>query len=135
MPKTLNIGLIGVGRLGAVYARYFLGSIAHARLSAVSDVNEKALQAFADDNDISRYCRLYLFRDAAGLYHAPHPTAAVASLLRLLLPPKFFASGRSTGLILAQLTSFALGTFRPGGRTLLECPCSPCQAVRPLTTA
>ena len=54
MPKTLNIGLIGVGRLGVVYARYFLGSIAHARLTAVSDVNEKAQQAFADENDVPK---------------------------------------------------------------------------------
>ncbi len=54
MPKTLNIGLIGVGRLGAVYARYFLGGIGHARLTAVSDINEKVQQAFADENDISK---------------------------------------------------------------------------------
>src|SRR6185503_9354466 len=54
MPKTLNIGLIGVGRLGIVYARYFLGSIAHARLNAVSDINEKAQQAFAEENDIPK---------------------------------------------------------------------------------
>jgi myo-inositol 2-dehydrogenase/D-chiro-inositol 1-dehydrogenase/scyllo-inositol 2-dehydrogenase (NAD+) len=46
--------LIGVGRLGVVYARYFLGSIAHARLTAVSDVNEKAQQAFADEYDIPK---------------------------------------------------------------------------------
>jgi len=54
MRKTLNIGLIGVGRLGSLYARYFLGSIAHARLAAISDANEKAMQAFADQHDVSR---------------------------------------------------------------------------------
>src|SRR6187401_966409 len=67
MPKTLNIGLVGVGRLGVVYARYFLGSIAHARLVAVSDANEKAQQAFADEHDIAkRYAEYgYLLADKA----------------------------------------------------------------------
>ena len=54
MSKTLNIGLVGVGRLGAVYARYFLGSIGHARLVAVSDMNQAAQQAFADEHDIDK---------------------------------------------------------------------------------
>src|SRR5215475_7364689 len=54
MRKTLRIGLIGVGRLGVVYGRYFLGSIVNARLAAVSDTNEKALEAFAEEHDISK---------------------------------------------------------------------------------
>lgn len=54
MRKVVNIGLIGLGRLGTVYGRYFLGSIAHARLVAVSDVNEKAQQSFADEHDIAK---------------------------------------------------------------------------------
>jgi len=54
MRKTLNIGLIGVGRLGVVYGRYFLGSIANARLTAISDANEKALQTFGEEHDIPK---------------------------------------------------------------------------------
>jgi scyllo-inositol 2-dehydrogenase (NAD+) len=54
MQKKLNIGIIGLGRLGTVYARYFLGSIARANLVAVSDANEKVQQSFADENDIRK---------------------------------------------------------------------------------
>src|SRR5262249_26572646 len=60
MRRTLNIGLIGVGRLGAVYGRYFLCSIASARLAAVSDANEKALQTFAEEHDISKRYAQYV---------------------------------------------------------------------------
>ncbi len=54
MQKKVNIGLIGLGRLGRVYAQYLLGSVAHANLVAVSDVNEKVQQEFADENGISK---------------------------------------------------------------------------------
>ena len=54
MRKRLNIGLIGMGRLGGVYARYLLGSISDAALVAVCDSNEKALNIFADEYEIPK---------------------------------------------------------------------------------
>jgi scyllo-inositol 2-dehydrogenase (NAD+) len=54
MKKKVNVGIIGLGRLGAVYAGYFLGHIANATLVAVSDINEELQQAFADENDIAK---------------------------------------------------------------------------------
>jgi scyllo-inositol 2-dehydrogenase (NAD+) len=54
MNRKLNVGIIGLGRLGRAYARYFLGNISNATLVAVSDVNEKVQQAFADENDIAK---------------------------------------------------------------------------------
>jgi inositol 2-dehydrogenase len=58
MNKKLNVGVIGVGRLGSVYARYFTGRIAGANLVAVSDVNESTLESLASELGVSkRYSR------------------------------------------------------------------------------
>ena len=43
MTKKLGIGVIGLGRLGSSYAKYFTGRIAGAALVAISDVNETAI--------------------------------------------------------------------------------------------
>ena len=47
MNKPLNIGVVGLGRLGSQYARYFTSRITGARLQAVSDVNPAAVKAVA----------------------------------------------------------------------------------------
>ncbi|HLE63053.1 MAG TPA: Gfo/Idh/MocA family oxidoreductase [Pyrinomonadaceae bacterium] len=58
MSKKLGIGVIGLGRLGSSYAKYFVGRIAGATLVAVSDVNETALGSLAAELGISkRYSR------------------------------------------------------------------------------
>lgn len=58
MGKKLGIGVIGLGRLGSSYAKYFTGRIAGAALVAVSDVNETAAASLATELGISkRYSR------------------------------------------------------------------------------
>ena len=47
MKKTLNLGVIGLGRLGSQYARYVASRLAGARLYAVSDVRPDVGKAVA----------------------------------------------------------------------------------------
>ncbi|HVU32697.1 MAG TPA: Gfo/Idh/MocA family oxidoreductase [Opitutaceae bacterium] len=47
--KPLNVGVIGVGRLGGQYARYFATRIAGARLHAISDVRPETAQTIAEE--------------------------------------------------------------------------------------
>lgn len=54
MNNKLGIGVIGVGRLGGAYARYFAGRISRARLVAVSDIVESTLTTIADDLGVSK---------------------------------------------------------------------------------
>ncbi len=54
MNKRLGIGLIGVGRLGSAYAKYFMGRIAGASLVALSDVNDAAAKSLAEELGISK---------------------------------------------------------------------------------
>ena len=58
MVKKLGIGVIGLGRLGSSYAKYFTGRIAGGTLVAVSDVNETAVTTLGAELGISkRYTR------------------------------------------------------------------------------
>ena len=57
--KRLNVGVIGVGRLGTLYARYFLGRIMGARLVAVCDSRARAAETFAKDHGIMSWCENY----------------------------------------------------------------------------
>lgn len=54
MNKPLNIGVIGLGRLGSQYARYFTSRLPGARLHAVSDVNPAAVQAIAAETGVAK---------------------------------------------------------------------------------
>ena len=54
MSRKLGIGVIGLGRLGSSYARYFKGRIAGATLVAVSDVNESAAASLATELGVSK---------------------------------------------------------------------------------
>ena len=54
MGTKLGVGVIGVGRLGSSYAKYFTGRIAGASLVAVSDVNEIAAAALAAELGITK---------------------------------------------------------------------------------
>ena len=54
MSKRLGIGVIGLGRLGSTYARYFTGRIAGAALVAVSDVDESTATSLAAEMGVSK---------------------------------------------------------------------------------
>ncbi len=54
MNKKLGIGVIGLGRLGSSYARYFKNRIDGATLVAVSDVNEAAVASLAAELGVSK---------------------------------------------------------------------------------
>jgi scyllo-inositol 2-dehydrogenase (NAD+) len=54
MSNRLKLGVVGLGRLGSSYARYFNGRITGAELVAVSDVNETATNALATELGISK---------------------------------------------------------------------------------
>ena len=54
MSKRLGIGVVGLGRLGSSYAKYFTGRVAGGALVAVSDVNEAAAVSIAADLGVSR---------------------------------------------------------------------------------
>ena len=54
MDNKLGIGVIGLGRLGSAYAKYFTGRITGATLVAVSDVNETAAASLAGQLGVSR---------------------------------------------------------------------------------
>jgi scyllo-inositol 2-dehydrogenase (NAD+) len=55
MSKKIDVGVIGLGRLGRLYASYFLGRISGARLVAVSDLQEDLARLFAEEHNIPRY--------------------------------------------------------------------------------
>jgi scyllo-inositol 2-dehydrogenase (NAD+) len=50
--KRLNVGLVGLGRLGRVYARDLATRIPETRLVAVADTNPKAAQELAREYDV-----------------------------------------------------------------------------------
>ena len=54
MRAKLKVGVVGVGRLGKMYARYFCGRIENATLAAISDVSETTLQAAGSELDLSK---------------------------------------------------------------------------------
>jgi inositol 2-dehydrogenase len=51
----LNVGLIGLGRLGTLYARYFLGRIMRANLLAVAEPREGVAKSFAAEHSVPRW--------------------------------------------------------------------------------
>src|SRR5258705_9350760 len=57
--KKLGIGVIGLGRLGSAYAKYFTGRITGATLVAVSDVNEPAASSLAVQLGVARVYARY----------------------------------------------------------------------------
>jgi len=59
MSKKLNIGLVGLGRLGSLYARYLAGRILNARLLAVADVRETVAESQAAELGVPKWYRHY----------------------------------------------------------------------------
>jgi inositol 2-dehydrogenase len=54
MSNSVKVGVVGLGRLGALYARYFLGRVANARLAAVCDIQAGLAQSFASEHGVAR---------------------------------------------------------------------------------
>jgi inositol 2-dehydrogenase len=68
----LNVGLIGLGRLGRVYARSLAGRIPCTRLAAVADVDGTAVDAIAREFGVERR-----HTDPAGIFADPSIDAVV----------------------------------------------------------
>ena len=49
MAKRINLGLIGLGRLGRNYADYFADRIPAANLIAISDIDQQVMNACANE--------------------------------------------------------------------------------------
>jgi inositol 2-dehydrogenase len=71
MPR-LNIGLIGLGRLGRVYARDLAGRIPETRLVAVADTAGTLARDIADEFEVPRW-----YTDATALIDDPGVDAVV----------------------------------------------------------
>src|SRR3974390_3416423 len=86
----LNVGLIGLGRLGRVYARDLAGRVAGVRLAALVDTNAKLAEETARDLDVPRwYPDAFAMLDDPGIDAAvivsptdPHTDLAVAAIGR-----------------------------------------------------
>ena len=70
--RRLNVGLIGLGRLGRVYARDLATRVAETRLVAVADPVEKAVHEVAAEYDVPAS-----YRNAADLVADPNVDAVV----------------------------------------------------------
>jgi scyllo-inositol 2-dehydrogenase (NAD+) len=57
--KKINVGVIGLGRLGSLYADYFGGRIEHANLLAVSDIRETQAESFARAHQVPKWYKHY----------------------------------------------------------------------------
>ena len=70
--RRLNVGLIGLGRLGRVYARDLASRIPETRLAAVADTNASAAEAVAAEWDVPAW-----YPSAAALIDDPSVDAVV----------------------------------------------------------
>ena len=59
MKRKIGVGIIGLGRLGSLYASYLLGRIPCANLLAVSDVRETVAATFAKENNVPKWFKNY----------------------------------------------------------------------------
>ena len=57
MATKLNVGVIGLGRLGRAYAQYFAYHIPAARLAAIADADTSVLQSTAEELGIQKAFR------------------------------------------------------------------------------
>lgn len=71
-PERINVGLLGLGRLGKVYARSLSSLIPHTNLVAVCDIDEATLAAVADEFEVP-----HRYREATALIEAPRVEAVV----------------------------------------------------------
>jgi inositol 2-dehydrogenase len=59
MAAKTNVGIIGLGRLGTLYASYLQARIRQATLLAVSDVREAVAETFAQQNNVPKWFKDY----------------------------------------------------------------------------
>jgi scyllo-inositol 2-dehydrogenase (NAD+) len=59
VQKKLNVGVIGLGRLGSLYTGYCANRLPQANLVAVSDLREEVARDHADQFGASRYYKKY----------------------------------------------------------------------------
>jgi len=59
MIKRLNVGLIGLGRLGSVYGSHLAHHVPNADLCAVSDANGSLAKSFAKKYDVKKWYQNY----------------------------------------------------------------------------
>jgi inositol 2-dehydrogenase len=59
MPQQITVGVVGLGRLGSLYAKDLLTSIPRARLWAVADVKQGVAETFAKENNVPRWFANY----------------------------------------------------------------------------
>ncbi|MDA0348595.1 MAG: inositol 2-dehydrogenase [Verrucomicrobia bacterium] len=59
MNKKVNIGVIGLGRLGSLYTNYCANRLPHANLVAVSDVREEVAKQVAEQYGAKRWYQNY----------------------------------------------------------------------------
>jgi scyllo-inositol 2-dehydrogenase (NAD+) len=55
LSTRINVGVIGLGRMGRVYASYLAGRVQNARLVAVADSHTERAKSFAKEFTISRW--------------------------------------------------------------------------------
>jgi scyllo-inositol 2-dehydrogenase (NAD+) len=55
MSKKVNVGVVGLGRLGSLYTNYCANRLAKANLIAVSDVQEEVAKQVAEEYGAKRY--------------------------------------------------------------------------------
>lgn len=55
MKKRINIGVIGIGRMGSIYVGHLVQRIANANLIAVADLKEKLAESYAQKYNIPRW--------------------------------------------------------------------------------
>ncbi len=72
MSTPLKLGVIGLGRMGQLYARILATQISGVQLYAVAEVDEQAQQRMADELNVS-----YSFADALELIALPELDAVV----------------------------------------------------------
>ncbi len=72
MTVRLNIGLVGLGRLGRVYARDLASRVSGVRLTAVADTNAALAEDVAREFEVPRW-----FQEPAALLDAPDVDAIV----------------------------------------------------------
>ena len=71
-PTRINVGLLGLGRLGRVYARSLASLIPQTNLVAVCDIDEATLASVADEFEVS-----LRYREATALIEDPRVEAVV----------------------------------------------------------
>ncbi|OGU60002.1 MAG: inositol 2-dehydrogenase [Ignavibacteria bacterium RBG_13_36_8] len=59
MNKKLNVGVVGLGRLGSVYAAHLAHLVPNANLVAVADKQEKLVKSFAKEYGIRKFYTNY----------------------------------------------------------------------------